>query len=180
MKLQYNMTAKRNLVSKNPNSKKTSYNLKKETLHLESDRNHPIRRTMFFSGKTLNAGDLRKEQNYLQKKGLKAKDKPLYIFDFSGTSKYVGKTEKNLKEIFKILSNSNGVLLFDEADALFGKRTKVKDSHDKYANLETSYILKKLQNYKGIKFISSKNSNVCSNFSTYALDYLICLPINNS
>src|SRR5262249_28077124 len=60
-------------------------------------------------------------------------------------SKYIGETEKNLDRVFRAAHRSNAVLFFDEADALFGKRTEVKDAHDRHANVETSYLLQKLE-----------------------------------
>jgi SpoVK/Ycf46/Vps4 family AAA+-type ATPase len=59
-------------------------------------------------------------------------------------SKYIGETEKNLDRIFREAQTSNAILFFDEADALFGKRSEVKDAHDRYANIETGYLLQKL------------------------------------
>jgi SpoVK/Ycf46/Vps4 family AAA+-type ATPase len=70
----------------------------------------------------------------------------LYRIDLSQVvSKYIGETEKNLRRIFEAATDSDAILLFDEADALFGKRTDVKDSHDRYANLETSYLLQRMK-----------------------------------
>jgi SpoVK/Ycf46/Vps4 family AAA+-type ATPase len=59
-------------------------------------------------------------------------------------SKYIGETEKNLDRIFREAQTSNAILFFDEADALFGKRSEVKDAHDRYATIETGYLLQKL------------------------------------
>jgi SpoVK/Ycf46/Vps4 family AAA+-type ATPase len=70
-------------------------------------------------------------------------------------SKYIGETEKNLNKLFATASANHWVLLFDEADALFGKRTEVKDSHDRYANMETSYLLQRLEAYQGIWILTS-------------------------
>jgi hypothetical protein len=79
-----------------------------------------------------------------------------YAVDLAAvTSKYIGETEKNLNKLFDTASANHWVLLFDEADALFGKRPAVKDSHDRYANLETSYLLRKLENYQGIWILTS-------------------------
>ena len=63
-------------------------------------------------------------------------------------SKYIGETEKNLNRIFTVAENSNAILFFDEADALFGKRSEVRDSHDRYANIEISYLLQKMEEYQ--------------------------------
>jgi SpoVK/Ycf46/Vps4 family AAA+-type ATPase len=70
-------------------------------------------------------------------------------------SKYIGETEKNLSRLFDKAQSSGMILFFDEADALFGKRTNVKDSHDKYANQEISYLIKLLNNFPGIAIIST-------------------------
>ena len=70
-------------------------------------------------------------------------------------SKYIGESEKNLSEVFESAKKSNAVLLFDETDALFGKRTEVKDSHDKNANVETSYLLQKMEEYSGITIMTT-------------------------
>jgi SpoVK/Ycf46/Vps4 family AAA+-type ATPase len=80
----------------------------------------------------------------------------LYPVDLSKiVSKYIGETEKNLDKLFADAANLNAVLLFDEADALLGKRTDVKDSHDRYANLEINYLLQKIESYRGLVMITS-------------------------
>ncbi len=70
-------------------------------------------------------------------------------------SKYIGETEKNLKRVFDAAEDSGAILLFDEADALFGKRTEVKDSHDRYANLEVSYLLQRMEAYRGLAILTT-------------------------
>ncbi|WP_219837888.1 AAA family ATPase [Paenibacillus sp. R14(2021)] len=70
-------------------------------------------------------------------------------------SKYIGETEKNLHEIFKEAQRTNAILFFDESDALFGKRSEVKDAHDKYANVETAYLLQKMEEYEGISILAT-------------------------
>ena len=70
-------------------------------------------------------------------------------------SKYIGETEKNLDRIFSEAQDSNAILFFDEADALFGKRSEVKDSHDRYANIEISYLLQKMEEYDGISILTT-------------------------
>ncbi len=70
-------------------------------------------------------------------------------------SKYIGETEKNLRRIFDAAESGGAVLLFDEADALFGKRTEVKDSHDRYANIEVSYLLQRMEAYRGLAILTS-------------------------
>ena len=80
----------------------------------------------------------------------------LYKIDLSGVvSKYIGETEKNLAKIFDRARAGNAVLFFDEADALFGKRTEVSDAHDRYANIETSYLLQKLEEHDGVVILAS-------------------------
>jgi SpoVK/Ycf46/Vps4 family AAA+-type ATPase len=70
-------------------------------------------------------------------------------------SKYIGETEKNLNRIFQEASNSNAILQFDEADALLGKRSEVKDAHDRYANIEVAYLLQKMEAYDGIVILTT-------------------------
>ena len=70
-------------------------------------------------------------------------------------SKYIGETEKNLNDLFNEAKKSNVILFFDETDALFGKRTEVKSSHDKNANIETSYLLQKMEEYDGITIMTT-------------------------
>jgi SpoVK/Ycf46/Vps4 family AAA+-type ATPase len=79
-----------------------------------------------------------------------------YRIDLSGVvSKYIGETEKNLSRIFAAAENANAILFFDEADALFGKRSEVRDSHDRYANIEISYLLQKMEEYSGIAILAT-------------------------
>ena len=80
----------------------------------------------------------------------------MYKIDLSAVvSKYIGETEKNLKEIFDEAETSNTILFFDEADALFGKRSEVRDAHDRYANIEISYLLQKMEEYEGIVILAT-------------------------
>ncbi len=80
----------------------------------------------------------------------------LYRIDLSRVvSKYIGETEKNIQRIFDAARDSGAILLFDEADALFGKRSDVKDSHDRYANLETSYLLQRMKEYQGLAILAT-------------------------
>lgn len=91
-----------------------------------------------------------------------AKDAGLdvYKIDLSNVvSKYIGETEKNLKNIFLEAETSNAILFFDEADALFGKRSEVRDSHDRYANIEINYLLQRTEEYEGIVILASNLSN---------------------
>jgi AAA+ superfamily predicted ATPase len=80
----------------------------------------------------------------------------LYKIDLSQmVSKYIGETEKNLNRIFTAATNSNAILFFDEADALFGKRSEVQDSRDRYANIEVGYLLQKMEEYEGIAILTT-------------------------
>jgi SpoVK/Ycf46/Vps4 family AAA+-type ATPase len=80
----------------------------------------------------------------------------LYKIDLSQVvSKYIGETEKNLHRIFQAAEHSNAVLFFDEADTLFGKRTQVKDAHDRYANVEVGYLLQQMEEYDGVALLAS-------------------------
>ncbi len=91
----------------------------------------------------------------------------LYKIDLSQiVSKYIGETEKSLNQVFTSASNSNAILFFDEADALFGKRSEVRDAHDRYANIETSYLLQKMEEYEGIAILTTNfRSNMDEAFS---------------
>ena len=80
----------------------------------------------------------------------------LYRIDLSQVvSKYIGETEKNLRRVFDAAEDGGAVLLFDEADALFGKRSEVKDSHDRYANIEVSYLLQRMEAYRGLAILTT-------------------------
>ena len=86
-------------------------------------------------------------------------DMELYQIDLSGiVSKYIGETEKHLARIFSEAESSGAILFFDEADALFGKRTEVKDAHDRFANIETSYLLQRIESYAGMVILASNLS----------------------
>jgi len=80
----------------------------------------------------------------------------LYRIDLSSVvSKYIGETEKNLRRLFDAAEQGGAILLFDEADALFGKRSEVKDSHDRYANIEVSYLLQRMECYRGLAILTT-------------------------
>ncbi len=85
----------------------------------------------------------------------------LLVIDLSSVvSKYIGETEKNLSRVFEAAEHSNAILFFDEADALFGKRTEVKDSHDRYANLEIAYLLQRIEEYSGLAIVATNKRHV--------------------
>lgn len=80
----------------------------------------------------------------------------LYHIDLSQVvNKYIGETEKNLARVFYAAEEGGAVLLLDEADALFGKRSEVKDSHDRYANIEVSYLLQRIESYRGLAILTT-------------------------
>lgn len=88
-------------------------------------------------------------------------------------SKYIGETEKNLSRIFREAAESNAILLLDEADALFGKRTEVKDTHDRYANLEVNYLLQRIEDYNGIVILSTNHSNTIDEALIRRMRYVV-------
>jgi len=103
--------------------------------------------------------------------------KDLYRIDLSQiVSKYIGETEKNLEKIFKKAENKNWILFFDEADALFGKRTNVKDSHDRYANIEINYLLERIENYPGLVILASNVKANLDNAFIRRLRYIVEFP----
>src|SRR5262249_10724502 len=80
----------------------------------------------------------------------------LYRIDLSAVvSKYIGETEKNLRQVFDAAEDGASILFFDEADALFGKRSEVKDSHDRYANIEINYLLQRMEAYRGLAILAT-------------------------
>ena len=82
----------------------------------------------------------------------------LYRIDLSAVvNKYIGETEKNLRKLFDAAEEAGAILLFDEADALFGKRSEVKDSHDRYANIEVSYLLQRMESYSGLAILTTNH-----------------------
>jgi SpoVK/Ycf46/Vps4 family AAA+-type ATPase len=101
----------------------------------------------------------------------------LYKIDLSiVVSKYIGETEKNLKTIFEEAQTSNCILFFDEADALFGKRSEVKDAHDRYANIETGYLLQKMEEYEGIVILATNLSKNIDSAFLRRMRYVIEFP----
>lgn len=104
-------------------------------------------------------------------------DLDLYKIDLSGVvSKYIGETEKNLDRIFSAAEDANAILFFDEADALFGKRSEVRDSHDRYANIEISYLLQKMEEYEGLAILATNlKANLDESF-TRRLAFTIHFP----
>ncbi|MCB9076743.1 MAG: ATP-binding protein [Anaerolineaceae bacterium] len=102
----------------------------------------------------------------------------LYKIDLSSVvSKYIGETEKNLERIFSEAESSNAILFFDEADALFGKRSEVKDSHDRYANIEISYLLQRMETYDGVTILATNLGGNMDEAFTRRLQFVVDFPM---
>ncbi len=95
-------------------------------------------------------------------------------------SKYIGETEKSLGEIFDAAQQNNSVLFFDETDALFGKRSEIKDSHDKYANVETSFLLQRLETFDGVVLMSTNLINNIDEAFMRRINYVVRFPFPNA
>lgn len=91
--------------------------------------------------------------------------------------KYVGETEKNLERIFVEAAGVNGVLLFDEADAIFGKRSEVRDAHDRYANIESAYLLQRMESFDGIAVLATNLRANLDDAFTRRLDVIVDFPL---
>ena len=104
----------------------------------------------------------------------------VYQIDLSSVvSKYIGETEKNLSRIFAEAQDSNAVLFFDEADALFGKRSEVKDAHDRYANIETAYLLQRMEEYSGIVILATNMKQNLDEAFVRRMRFIIHFPFPN-
>jgi AAA+ superfamily predicted ATPase len=118
------------------------------------------------TGKTMSAGIVAREL------GL-----DLYKIDLSSVvSKYIGETEKHLNQIFHEAQSSNAILFFDEADAIFGKRSEVKDAHDRYANIEVAYLLQKMEEYEGIVILATNFRKNIDDAFTRRIHYIVEFP----
>ena len=95
-------------------------------------------------------------------------------------SKYIGETEKNLEHLFDRAENERWILFFDEADALFGKRTNVRDAHDRYTNQEVSYMLQHIENYKGLIILATNMKGNIDEAFIRRLHSIIHFPGQNS
>jgi SpoVK/Ycf46/Vps4 family AAA+-type ATPase len=103
--------------------------------------------------------------------------KKLYRVDLGAVvSKYIGETEKNLRSVFNAARKSGAVLFFDEADALFGKRTEVHDSHDRYANVEINYLLQRIEGYAGLAILATGKRTKIDNAFSRRFDFVIRVP----
>ncbi len=105
----------------------------------------------------------------------------LYRIDLSQVvSKYIGETEKNLKKVFDAVEAGGAILLFDEADALFGKRSEVKDSHDRYANIEVSYLLQRMEDYRGLAILTTNMKEALDTAFLRRLRFIVQFPFPNT
>jgi ATP-dependent 26S proteasome regulatory subunit len=101
----------------------------------------------------------------------------LYRIDLSAVvSKYIGETEKNLRRVFDAAEDGGAILFFDEADALFGKRSEVKDSHDRYANIEINYLLQRMEAYRGLAILATNMKSALDQAFMRRLRFVINFP----
>ena len=101
----------------------------------------------------------------------------LYRIDLSQVvSKYIGETEKNLRRVFDAAEEGGAILLFDEADALFGKRTEVRDSHDRFANIEVSYLLQRMEAYRGLAILTTNMKNALDTAFLRRIRFIVQFP----
>jgi SpoVK/Ycf46/Vps4 family AAA+-type ATPase len=101
----------------------------------------------------------------------------LYRIDLSQVvSKYIGETEKNLRRVFDAAEGGGAILLFDEADALFGKRSEVKDSHDRYANIEVSYLLQRMEAYRGLAILTTNRKEALDDAFLRRIRFVVRFP----
>lgn len=122
------------------------------------------------TGKTLSAQVIARELGLV-----------MYRIDLSAVvSKYIGETEKNLSRIFTEAHSSNAILFFDEADALFGKRSEVKDARDRYANIEVAYLLQQIEDYDGVAIMATNLRQNLDDAFTRRLDFMVDFPFPES
>jgi SpoVK/Ycf46/Vps4 family AAA+-type ATPase len=101
----------------------------------------------------------------------------LYRIDLEAVvSKYIGETEKNLRQLFDAAKDAGAILFFDEADALFGKRTEVKDAHDRYANLEVGYLLQLIADHAGVVILATNSNDALDDAFIRRLRNIVKLP----
>ncbi|RUT02462.1 ATPase [Dulcicalothrix desertica PCC 7102] len=104
----------------------------------------------------------------------------LYRIDLSAVvSKYIGETEKNLRRLFDAAEDGGAILFFDEADALFGKRSEVKDSHDRYANIEINYLLQRMEAFRGLAILATNMRNALDNAFVRRLRFIVNFQFPN-
>ena len=101
----------------------------------------------------------------------------LYRIDLSSlVGKYIGETEKNLRGVFEAAEQGGAILLFDEADALFGKRSEVKDSHDRYANVEVGFLLQQMEAFRGLTILTSNGATPLDPALLRCLTFVVQFP----
>ena len=101
----------------------------------------------------------------------------LYRVDLSGVvSKYIGETERNLRRVFDAADEGGSLLLFDEADALFGRRSEVRDSHDRYANIEVNYLLQRMEDYRGVAILTTNQRHALDHAFLRRLRFVVSFP----
>jgi SpoVK/Ycf46/Vps4 family AAA+-type ATPase len=101
----------------------------------------------------------------------------MYRIDLAGVvSKYIGETERNLRRVFDAAEEGGALLLFDEADALFGKRSEVKDSHDRYANIEVNYLLARIEEYRGLAILATNQRHALDTAFLRRLRFIVAFP----
>ena len=102
----------------------------------------------------------------------------LYRIDLSAVvSKYIGETEKNLRRLFDAAEDGGAILFFDEADALFGKRSQVRDSHDRYANIEVNYLLQRMEAYRGLAILATNMKSSLDEAFTRRIRFIVNFPV---
>lgn len=105
-------------------------------------------------------------------------DIPMYRVDLSQVvNKYIGETEKNLKRVFDVADTADAILFFDECDALFGRRTEVRDAHDRYANVEISYLLERMERFKGLAILATNRQKDIDEAFRRRLRYIVEFPM---
>jgi SpoVK/Ycf46/Vps4 family AAA+-type ATPase len=105
-------------------------------------------------------------------------ERPVFHVDLGAiVSKYIGETEKNLDRIFEAANEEGAILFFDEADSLFGKRSEVRDSHDRYANIEIAYLLRRIEPFEGLAIIASNGRRDLDDDAVTRLDGIVDFPM---
>lgn len=104
----------------------------------------------------------------------------LYYINLSNlVSKYIDETEKDLREIFEAAEESESILFFDEADALLGKRSEVKDSHHRYTNIKTNYLLQQTENYDGLTILATNSHETMDQAIVRRFKFIMDFPYSN-
>ncbi|HEU0310653.1 MAG TPA: ATP-binding protein [Sphingomicrobium sp.] len=105
-------------------------------------------------------------------------ERPLFRIDLGAvTSRYIGETEKNLQQLFEVADEAGAILLFDEADALLGKRSEVKDAHDRYANIEVSHLLRRIELFEGLAVVTTNLAGGIDEDAMSRIDVMVDFPM---